>query len=463
MPLSSTLAPTNAVFVLLSFEGPDAYSQAGGLGIRISSLAETLAQQGFETHLFFIGDPALPGEEHRVDGRLILHRWCQWISAYRPGGVYDGEEVKLQDFTTSLPPYLLQHVLLPALAEGRIPIVLSEEWQTAEAAADIAESLETRGLRDRALMFWNANNSYSFERIDWWRLATTNTITAVSQYMRGILRARGIDALVVPNGIPQRLLAPVDRMAVRRVRGAMDGATMLFKMARWEWEKGWLQALDAVRLLRDRESRTVLVARAGGPSGEGAGITAEAHARGLKLVDLRDPRRLAEDLAAAVAADADVVAIRFGIDESTARVLYAAANGVLANSVSEPFGLVGLEAMAAGGVVFTGGTGEDYAVSGQNAVVLETLDPREIVERTECLAGGSTLSSRLRRAARATAVRYTWNQVSRTLLGRLGDVARRQGLLDDAPAVDMEIVRARRSSLPFARSRTMELREAMAP
>lgn len=463
MPLSSSLTPTNAVFALLSFEGPDAYSQAGGLGIRMSSLAETLAEQGYETHFFFIGDPSLPGEERRADGRLILHRWCQWISEYRPAGVYDGEEVKLQDFTTSLPPYLLRHVLLPAIADGKIPIVLSEEWQTAEAASCIAESLDARGLRDRALMFWNANNSYSFERIDWWRLATTNTITAVSQYMRGMLRARGIDALVVPNGIPERLLAPVDRITVRRIRGAMDGATMLFKMARWEWEKGWLQALDAVRLLRDRDSRTVLVARAGGPSGEGAGITAEAHARGLTLTDVRNPQRLADDLAASVVAGADVVAIRFGIDESTARVLYAAANGVLANSVSEPFGLVGLEAMAAGGVVFTGGTGEDYAVSGQNAVVLETLDPREIVERAECLAAAPTVSSRLRRAARATAVRYTWDQVSRTLLGRLGDVARRQGALATAPTVDMKLVRPPRSSLSFSRSRTMELREAMAP
>lgn len=459
---SSTLAPANAVFALLSFEGPDAYSQAGGLGIRISSLARSLAEQGFETHLFFIGDPAFPGEEHRVEGRLVLHRWCQWLSAYRPGGVYDGEEMKVQDYTKSLPPWLLQHVVLPAIASGRIPVILSEEWQTAEAATRIGEALEARRLRERALLFWNANNSYSFDRIDWWRLATTSTVTAVSQYMRVILRNRGVDALVVPNGIPPRLLAPVDRIAVRRVRSAMQGSTMLFKMARWEWEKGWLQALDAVRLLRDRDARTVLVARAGGPSGEGTGMTAEARARGLHLVELRDPRRLADDLCTATSSGADVVAIRFGIDESTARVLYAAANGVLANSVSEPFGLVGLEAMAAGGVVYTGGTGEDYAVSGQNAVVLETLDPREIVERTEYLAGAPGHASRLRRAARATAVRYTWDQVSRTLLGRLEDVARRQRLLAELPVVEMKLVRAPRTSLSIPR-RAAPLREALVP
>lgn len=27
-----------------------------------------------------------------MDGRLVLHRWAQWISAFHSGGVYDGEE-----------------------------------------------------------------------------------------------------------------------------------------------------------------------------------------------------------------------------------------------------------------------------------------------------------------------------------------------------------------------------------
>ena len=97
-----TLSPDTAAFCLLSFEGPDRYAQAGGLGVRITHLAETLAQHGFETHLLFVGDPAAPGHESSLDGRLTLHRWCQWISAYHPAGVYEGEEGKLQDFNQSI-------------------------------------------------------------------------------------------------------------------------------------------------------------------------------------------------------------------------------------------------------------------------------------------------------------------------------------------------------------------------
>jgi hypothetical protein len=62
-----TLSSDAATFCLLSFEGPDPYSQAGGLGIRVSHLAETLAQLGFETHLLFVGDPAAPGLESQLE------------------------------------------------------------------------------------------------------------------------------------------------------------------------------------------------------------------------------------------------------------------------------------------------------------------------------------------------------------------------------------------------------------
>ncbi|HEX9867162.1 MAG TPA: hypothetical protein VGC99_00975 [Candidatus Tectomicrobia bacterium] len=81
------ITPANTEIVILSFEGPDPYAMAGGLGMRVDHLSRTLAEMGFPTHLFFIGDPTLPGEEARQGSQLILHRWCQWISQYYPRGV----------------------------------------------------------------------------------------------------------------------------------------------------------------------------------------------------------------------------------------------------------------------------------------------------------------------------------------------------------------------------------------
>src|SRR5207247_3536968 len=122
-----------------------------------------------------------------------LHRWCQWISEYYRRGVYDGEEAKYNDFTRSLPSWLTEKLLLPAITSGKTPVVLLEEWQTADAAIRIADELRTRGVRDNAVMFWNANNTYGFHRIDWQLLASSVTITAVSRYMRSIIRAAGAD------------------------------------------------------------------------------------------------------------------------------------------------------------------------------------------------------------------------------------------------------------------------------
>ena len=113
-------------FHLLSFEGPDPYARAGGIASRITGLAQALAANGFETHLWFIGDPNLPGNE--CHQQLWLHRWCQWISRYHPAGVYDGEEGKQNDYAASLPPFLLREVLLPHLQRGGRAVVLAEEW-----------------------------------------------------------------------------------------------------------------------------------------------------------------------------------------------------------------------------------------------------------------------------------------------------------------------------------------------
>jgi glycosyltransferase involved in cell wall biosynthesis len=84
--------------------------------------------------------------------------------------------------------------------------------------------------------------------------------------------------------------------------------------------------------------------------------------------------------------------------------------------------------MAAGGMIYTGGTGEDYAVDGRNAVVLETLAPEEIVERHDEIDSTPALASRIRRAAKQTARDYSWERVAAVLLDRIAVVAANQGM-----------------------------------
>jgi hypothetical protein len=170
-PPERATAPTplepGPAFVLLSFEGPDAYSRAGGLGTRVSGLATALADEGYETHLFFIGAPELPGYELADNGRLHLHRWCQWISLHHAGGVYDGEEGKLYDWNSSLPDWIDEH-LLPGLVRAHRPVVvIAEEWHTSWSIVRLARRAEQRGLGEHVRFYWNANNSFGFDRVPW--------------------------------------------------------------------------------------------------------------------------------------------------------------------------------------------------------------------------------------------------------------------------------------------------------
>ena len=147
-----SFTPDNLEFVFLSFEGPDQpYAQAGGLGVRVTQLTRALARHGFQTHLVFVGDPALPGGETREDGRLHLHRWCQWISASHPEGAYADEIAKVHDYQDSVPAFVTQAIVEPAVAAGRRVAVIAEEWHTADALSRLSDSMHFLGIRDSRL------------------------------------------------------------------------------------------------------------------------------------------------------------------------------------------------------------------------------------------------------------------------------------------------------------------------
>src|SRR3990172_10459459 len=257
------ITPESTVFALLSFEGPDGYSRAGGLAPRVSELDETLAEKGFDTHLVFVGSPREPGRETRQKGKLTLQRWCQGISKYYPEGVYEGENEKLYDFNDSVPWMIKDQIVAPAAAEGKVAVVIGEEWHTAEAMCRTSDTLYYHGLRDRAILLWNANNVFSFHRLNWGRLNFTTTVTTVSHFMKHIMWSRGIDPIVVPNGIPARLLRGVDERRARELRGIFPSDVVFFKLGRWDPDKRWVMAVEAMGRLRAAGVRPTLIMRGG--------------------------------------------------------------------------------------------------------------------------------------------------------------------------------------------------------
>lgn len=415
--------------VLLSFEGPDRYSSVGGLATRVSGLSKALAAAGVETHLFFIGDPALPAVEAAGE-RRTLWRWCQWISAYHPRDVYDGEAGKVSDFNGSVPRFVADEIVSKAQVAGERVLVIAEEWQTAEAAIALDRGLRFGGQRESATILWNANNMYGFDRIRWSPLQEAATITTISKYMKFELARWDVPALVIPNGIDDALLDGPPQSVVDGLRAALCGKPALLKVGRFDPDKNWMQAIDAVAELRADGFTPQLIVRGGRepyaevvfdrarslrlsiePIGDGSAAAGGLDADGLAAV----LRRCA----------ADVVDLRTFLPDETLYALYAACDAVLANSGKEPFGLVGLEVMAAGGIPVCGSTGEDYAEPFVNALVCDGSDGRELAEYLKALAADERRVDRMRQAGYATATRYVWANVLELLALKLEYVAKR--------------------------------------
>jgi glycosyltransferase involved in cell wall biosynthesis len=411
---------------IVAFEGPDRYAAIGGLGTRVSALARALGQAGRSVELFFIGDPAMRPVEVWAPG-VTLRRWCGWISANHPRNAYDGEAEKIADCETSLPGYLTDFVVAPAAAAGERVLIMIEEWQMANVAIALDQRLRKRGLRGAATILWNANNVYGFERVFWGGLKRAAAITAVSRFMKFELARRGVPALVVPNGIDERLLPGADPELVAECKTAFRGRPTLFKVGRFDPDKNWLQAVDALAELHAVGIPARLIVR-GGKDPYSETVFGRAHERGLPVERMAyegtDGRKVIAGLAVT---EAPIVHVRAFLDERWLCALYSASDAVLANSGKEPFGLVGLEVMAAGGVAVCGSTGEEYADPFVNALVCDTSDGNELATYLRTLYADPKMGIELRARGKETAARYAWQRVLTKLERKVAYVESRFG------------------------------------
>lgn len=406
-------------FVVLSFEGPDPYSMVGGLGVRVTEMTRVMASLGYRTRLFFVGDPDAPDTECTEDGLLHYHRWSRWVSKQYPNGVYHGEVAKVEDYQKSVPEFLVDHLVKANAKTGVTTVVIGEDWHTAATIVRLAKLLEERSLSDHALLFWNANNVFGFEAINFKELSKACQLLTVSRYMKERMRSMDLDALVVPNGIPPRFWSRVDRKAGGELRELFPGL-LLAKVGRYHPDKRWPMAIEAVAHLKKMGLKPTLVVRG---AGEEYGEVVRARAKELGLT--WSVARSAEIDHATIlqalydAPKADIVELDFFVPEAFLRTLYWASTAVLANSGHEPFGLVGLEVMACSGVAITGSTGEEYMQSFHNGIALSSNDPRELALYLRELAADEELCERLREHGRASAKYYNWDGIVEDLLRKV--------------------------------------------
>jgi glycosyltransferase involved in cell wall biosynthesis len=233
---------------------------------------------------------------------------------------------------------------------------------------------------------------------------------------------RGVDPRVVPNGIEDAWLKPPPSKMVSRLKCLFADRLSILKVGRFDPNKRWLPAIEAVAMLKDAGQRPLLIAR-GGSEPHGVEVFARAEALGLSTE--RCAWSIDEGLAVALGrhTSADVVFLEGNLCFDDRQALYQASNAVLANSAIEPFGLVGLEAMACSGLVLVGSTGEDYSIGGYDSISLQTANPAEIVHHLLDLLEHKDRAARMRKAAKTAAALFSWSSVlDRALLPLLSEV-----------------------------------------
>jgi glycosyltransferase involved in cell wall biosynthesis len=318
--------------------------------------------------------------------------------------------------------------------DGKLVVIMGEDWHTAEAMCRTSDVLYWFGLRQKVLMLWNLNSLMSLHRINWGRLNYVTTLCTVSKYMKHKMWEHDVNPLVIPNGIPARHLKPVDAGQAQRLAQIMrqgdEKRMFLFKIGRFDPDKRWMMAVEAVARLKYSGHPVTLVIR-GGIEPHGGDVLRHAYHLGLNIRDVMASSR--PDLDQCIdmlgkAGPADIYNLRFFLPEEFVRTTYRAADATLANSGHEPFGLVALEVMAAQGIAVTGSTGEDYAISLVNALVTETEDPDEIVGYLLYLRRHPEEQERIRAASRNTSEQFLWDQVIENLISKLEFLARKQDI-----------------------------------
>jgi glycogen synthase len=390
--------------LMLSWEYPPVL--VGGLGRHVHALAEALAAAGHAVTVLTRHVSGASYDEIRGGVRVVRVP----------------EDPPLFPFHTELLAWTMafNHALTRAglaVAEQEPPdVVHGHDWLVTHAAATLKHYLgvplvatvhATEAGRHQGWLPGPMNKA--IHSVEWWLTYEARRVLTCSSYMRWEvtrlfdLPPDKVD--VVPNGVEVgRWSVDPDRVATVRQRyagigagavsspGAVSsaggtGGPLVAFVGRLVYEKGVHDLLRAVPRLRRRHPGIRLVVAGSGPHEEAL----RAQARRMRLGrSVRFTGFLADDELTALAAAADCVVVP---------------------SIYEPFGLVALEAAAAGTPLVAADVGglRELIQHGVTGMRFAPGDVGALAEAVSTLLSDQVLARRMARAARAVVERdYSW-------------------------------------------------------
>jgi glycogen(starch) synthase len=393
--------------MVLSWEYPPVV--VGGLGRHVHALSEAMAAAGHEVTV---------------------------VSRHTPGAAYDEvvngvrvvrvpEDPPIFNFHADLLSWTMafNHALTRAalaVADQTPPeVVHAHDWLVAHAATTLKHHLgvplvatvhATEAGRHQGWLPGDMNRT--IHTVEWWLTYEARRVVTCSEYMRWEV-TRLFDLPVdkvtpVPNGVDHA--APHhDGTAVATVRERYGEVPLLLFAGRLVYEKGLQDVLGALPRLRRRHPGLKLLVAGEGPEGD----TLRAQARRLRLGKAVDWLGF--------------------VPAGELAVLTAAADCAIVPSIYEPFGMVALEAAAAGTPLVVADTGglREFVRHGVTGLRFTPGDVAGLADAVTLLLRDEVLAHRLARAGRAALADYAWPAIAARTVAEYGRAIREERALHD--------------------------------
>jgi glycogen(starch) synthase len=369
----------------------------GGLAPAVAGLSGALVRSGHEVCVLTLHEPTVEDDAVLDSVRVLRARTdLPWLPP--------------DDFVAQMASANHQLVQLTALLDGWIPdVVHAHDWLVAWAG-DTLKTLWDVPLvatihateKGRNHGFIPAGQPAAINAVEWWLTYQARHVIACSHFMvNEVLDAFGPPpnkVHMVPNGVDADAWAPPDPPPPRGEQGPV-----VVSWGRVQYEKGFQTLLDATARIRwDIPGLRVVIA------GRGSHLDAlrqQADHLGLHGV------------------------VTFGgfVPDDELRDLLHRCSAAVIPSLYEPFGMVALEALAAGAPVVAstaGGLGEVLRGTGA-AALYEPGDVDGLADVLRRVLTDPTTSASLREAAPALLARYTWDTIAAQTLPLYEDALRR--------------------------------------
>lgn len=314
---------------MLSWEYPP--RSVGGLARHVEDLASAIAEINDEIHVVTVGSEDLP--EYEIVGGVHIHRFEPYpVNSYDFNTWILQLNVKMQEVVARL-----------FRTHGYFDIVHAHDWLTAFAGAATKHAFQIPLIATIHATEAGRNNGLHNEHqryigsVEWWLAFEAWRIIVCSKHMEkeieGLFNTPRDKVAILPNGVDARQFEGLKIEPGFKNRFAFDYEKIVLFVGRLVQEKGVQVLIDSAPAILGAVPDAKLVIAGKGPME-------------------RELRRRAQSTGLG-----DKIMFAGYIDDDTRNKLYALASVAVFPSLYEPFGIVALEAMAAGAPVVVADTG----------------------------------------------------------------------------------------------------------